>query len=90
VEAYRRIYPAAPLPDQGAASTYDVIRLLAQAIDAAGTDRSRIRNALAGIGTRTPAFEAAIGRVAFDSVGDVPSLGARIGVVRHGELEPAE
>jgi branched-chain amino acid transport system substrate-binding protein len=90
VEAYRRIYPAAPLPDQGAASTYDVIRLLAQAIDAAGTDRSRIRNALAGIGTRTPAFEAAIGRVAFDSLGDVPSLGARIGVVRHGELEPAE
>jgi branched-chain amino acid transport system substrate-binding protein len=90
VDAYRRGYPTAPLPDQGAASTYDVIRLLGQAIDAGGTDRTRIRNALAGIGTRTPAFDAAIGHVAFDSLGDVPSLGARIGVVRHGELEPAE
>jgi branched-chain amino acid transport system substrate-binding protein len=90
VEAYRRGYPTAPLPDQGAASTYDVIRLLGQAIDAGGPDRTGVRNALAGIGTRTPAFDAAIGRVAFDSLGDVPSLGVRIGVVRHGQLEPAE
>jgi branched-chain amino acid transport system substrate-binding protein len=90
VDAYQRGYPAAPLPDQGAASTYDVIRLLGQAIGAGGTDRARIRDALAGIGTRTPPFDAAIGRVAFDSLGDVPSLGARIGVVRHGALEPAE
>lgn len=90
VEAYRREYPAAPLPDQGAASTYDVVRLLARSIEAAGADRARIRNAMAGIGTRTPPFDAAIGRITFDSLGDVPSLGARIGIVRHGELEPAE
>jgi branched-chain amino acid transport system substrate-binding protein len=90
VGAYRREYPSAPPPDQGAASTYDVVRLLGQSIKTAGLDRDRIRYAVAGIGTRTPAFEAAVGPIAFDAHGDVPSLGARIGVVRHGELEPAE
>jgi branched-chain amino acid transport system substrate-binding protein len=90
VEAYRTAYPAAPPPDQGAASTYDVVRLVERAIAAGGPDRARIRYAMAGIGTRTPPFEAAIGRIAFDSLGDVPSLGARIGIVRRGELEPAE
>lgn len=90
VDAYRRGYPTAPPPDQGAASTYDVVRLLGRAIATAGADRGQVRDALAGIGSRTPPFEAAIGRVSFDSLGDVPTLGARIGVVRHGELEPAE
>jgi len=90
VEAYRRRYPSAPLPDQGAASTYDVVRLLGRVISAAGVGRRPVRDALAGVGTQTAPFDAAIGPVAFDSLGDVPSLGAKIGLVRHGRLEPAE
>lgn len=90
VAAYRREYPDAPPPDQGAASTYDVVRLLGRSIEAAGVDRDRIRRAVAGIGTHSPAFDAAVGSISFDAHGDVPSLGARIGVVRHGQLEPAE
>jgi branched-chain amino acid transport system substrate-binding protein len=90
VNAYRHEYPSAPPPDQGAASTYDVVRLLAKSIQDAGANRERIRSVIAGTGTRTPPFDAAIGPISFDSLGDVPSLGARIGVVRHGELEPAE
>jgi branched-chain amino acid transport system substrate-binding protein len=90
VSAYQREYPDAPPPDQGAASTYDDVRLLGQSIQQAGANRDRLRSVVAGIGSRTPAFEAAIGPISFDRYGDVPSLGVRIGIVRNGELEPAE
>jgi ABC-type branched-subunit amino acid transport system substrate-binding protein len=49
-----------------------------------------VRSALAAIGTTSPAFEGATGRVAFDSLGDVPASEVHIGVVRGGTIRLAE
>ncbi len=89
VVAYRSAYPGAGLPDQGAAATYDAVRLLAKVIGDAGTSRASVREALARVGAPDPVFEGVVGRIAFDSNGDVPSLGVRIGVVRSGRLVDA-
>ncbi len=90
VEAYRRKYPDAGLPNQPAAATYDAIYLLREVIGRAGIDREAVRSALAGVGTTTPAFEGVTGRLAFDSLGDVPASEVHIGVVRAGSLRLAE
>lgn len=90
VEAYRRKYPGQGWPNQPAAATYDAINLLAAVIARAGTGRAAIRDALAGVGTRTPAFEGVTGRIGFDSLGDVPGSEVHMGVVRSGELRLAE
>jgi branched-chain amino acid transport system substrate-binding protein len=73
------------LPDQRAAGTYDAVRLVAAAVAAAGTDRERVREWLAGVGTRRPAFDGVTGRIAFDENGDVDKP-VTIGVVRDGML----
>lgn len=86
VLAYRKRFPDAGWPDQGAASTYDAVHLLATVIQEAGTDRKAVRNRLAGTGTTYPAYAGAVGRVVFDSVGDAPSVKVRIGRVRDGML----
>jgi branched-chain amino acid transport system substrate-binding protein len=85
VAAYRRAYPDAGLPDQGAASSYDAVRMLASAARG-GEGRSQLRDRLAGVGTTVTPFEGVVGTVGFDSLGDVPTLAVRIGVVRRGEL----
>jgi len=90
IEAYRRKYPDAGLPNQPAAATYDAIYLLREVIARAGTRRAAVRSALAAIGTTSPAFEGATGRVAFDSLGDVPAGEVHIGVVRAGTIRLAE
>jgi branched-chain amino acid transport system substrate-binding protein len=66
-----------------------VVHLLAQAIEAVGPDRARVRDYLARVGTTTPAFEGATGRIAFDEHGDVPGKEVAIGVVRNGRLVSA-
>jgi branched-chain amino acid transport system substrate-binding protein len=90
VAAYQRKYPDAGLPNQPAAATYDAIYLLREVIARAGTDRRAVRDMLAGVGTTTPAFEGVTGRIAFDSLGDVPASDVHIGVVRAGTLRLAE
>ena len=89
VEAFRRKYPGAGMPNQPAAATYDAIHLLRGVIARAGTDRQAVRRALAGVGSETPAFEGVTGVVAFDAVGDVPDQNVYIGRVRGGEVEVA-
>ncbi|MEP6572399.1 MAG: ABC transporter substrate-binding protein [Gemmatimonadota bacterium] len=89
VAAYRRRYPGAGLPDQGAAASYDAVYLVASAIARAGNDRRRVRDALSEIGTGAPAFDGVVGRLAFDANGDVPDVPVRIGMVHAGELVPA-
>lgn len=89
VEAYRKAYPDAGLPDQGAASSYDAVRLLALAASG-GDSRSQLRDRLAAVGTTVSAFDGAVGTLGFDSLGDVPTLAVRIGVVRQGELVPTD
>ena len=86
VLAYQKRFPDAGWPDQGAASTYDAVRLLAVVIKEVGTGRKAVRNRLAGTGTSHPAYAGAVGQVVFDSVGDAPSVKVRIGRVRDGVL----
>ncbi len=90
VSAYQQAFPRAGPPDQGAAATYDAIYLLAKVLGEAGSDRQRVRTTLARIGNDDPAYEGVVGRVAFDSLGDVPDLKVQIGVARSGVLVPAE
>jgi branched-chain amino acid transport system substrate-binding protein len=90
VEAYRRKYPDAGLPNQPAAATYDAIYLLRDVVARAGTRRAAIRDALANVGTGAPAFEGVTGRVVFDSLGDVPASEVHIGVVHNGAIGLAE
>lgn len=89
VAAYKKAYPDAGLPDQGAASSYDAVRLLAGAARGA-EDRRQLRDRLAGVGVSQGPFEGVVGRLGFDSLGDVPTLAVRVGVVRRGELVLAD
>jgi branched-chain amino acid transport system substrate-binding protein len=89
VAAYQRRYPGLGLPNQPAAATYDAIRLLADVIGRAGTDREAVRAALAEVGTAVPAFTGVTGSIAFDQVGDVPDGQVYVTVVRDGRIELA-
>ncbi len=73
-------------PNDVAGLTYDVMQLLAQAIDAVGPDRRAIRDYLASVGPSRPAFDGVSGRIAFDSSGDVPGKPLTIAIVRNGKL----
>jgi branched-chain amino acid transport system substrate-binding protein len=91
VRAYRAKYPDAGLPNQPAAAAYDAVYLLRDAITRAGSDdREAIRRAVAAVGTTAPAYEGVIGRIAFDSLGDVPAAPVHISVVRNGTVQYAE
>ncbi len=90
VEAFRRKYPAAGLPNQPAAATYDAVYLLRDVIGRVGSKREAVRRALAGVGSATPPFEGVTGTVAFDASGDVPNQNVYIGLVRRGQIEVAE
>lgn len=90
VDAYRRKYPDAGLPNQPAAATYDAIYLLRDVIARAGTRRDAVRDALSAVGRGAPAFEGVTGRVVFDSLGDVPASEVHIGVVHDGGIRLAE
>ncbi len=90
VEAYHARYPDAGPLDQPSAATYDIVYLLRRVLAQAGSDRQAVRDALARVGSADPAFAGVTGRIAFDSLGDVPSLEVRMGVVQNGVLRPAE
>jgi branched-chain amino acid transport system substrate-binding protein len=89
VEAYRKKYPDAGMPNQPAAATYDAIYLLRDVIARAGSDRQALRRALAGVGSEVPAFEGVTGVVAFDAAGDVQGQNVYVGQVRGGAVEVA-
>lgn len=90
VNAYRRAYPEAGLPDQGSAASYDAVRLLASAIKNGGATRKGVWKAMSKVGNGEPSFDGVVGRIAFDVNGDVPGLGVRIGMAREGSLVPAD
>lgn len=73
-------------PNDVAALTYDVVQLVARAVDAVGPDRDRIRAFLAQVGRRRPPFEGVTGRIVFDSAGDVHNKPLTIAVVHGGRL----
>ena len=86
VAAYAAKYPDAPVPNQPAAATYDAVYLLARAIEEGGPNRESVRRALDRVGHGAAAFEGATGRIAFDSLGDVPDKQVYITVVRNGAV----
>ncbi len=87
VEAYRRAYND-EVPDHRGAGAYDIVYLLKEALDAVGTNRSRLRTYLARVGPRTP-FEGVTGTIAFDENGDVADKPVFIGVIRNHQLVTA-
>jgi urea transport system substrate-binding protein len=87
VQAFRRKYPTAGLPNQPAAATYDAIFLLRDVIARVGSSRRAVRRELAGVGSVTPPFEGVTGTVAFDANGDVPNQNVYMGLVRGGSVE---
>lgn len=85
VRAYRTAYRN-ELPDHRGAGTYDILHLLAQAMEAVGPDRGRIRDYVARVGRDIEPFEGVTGLIAFDENGDVPQKDVVIGVVSDGRL----
>jgi branched-chain amino acid transport system substrate-binding protein len=89
LQAYRKKFPAAGLPNQPAAATYDAVYLLRDVIARAGTKRRAVRRELARVGSGAPAFRGVTGVVTFDAKGDVPNQTVYIGVVRNGSVRLA-
>ena len=89
LEAYRKKFPTAGLPNQPAAATYDAVYLLRDVIARAGTKRQAVRRELARVGSGAPAFRGVTGVVAFDAKGDVPNQAVYIGVVHNGAVRLA-
>jgi branched-chain amino acid transport system substrate-binding protein len=89
LQAYRKKFPSAGLPNQPAAATYDAVYLLRDVIARAGPKRQAIRRELSRVGTSAPAFKGVTGTVAFDVRGDVPSQPVYIGVVQEGVVRLA-
>lgn len=85
VTAYARAF-GGDVPDHRGAGAYDIVHLVAQAVAAVGTDRARVRDWLAGVGTAHAAYDGVTGRIAFDAHGDVPAKDVVIGVVHGGRL----
>jgi branched-chain amino acid transport system substrate-binding protein len=89
LQAYRKKFPSAGLPNQPAAATYDAVYLLREVIARAGPKRQAVRRELARVGSGAPSFRGVTGVVAFDSRGDVPNQAVYIGVVRNGAVRLA-
>jgi branched-chain amino acid transport system substrate-binding protein len=89
LQAYRKKFPGAGLPNQPAAATYDAVYLLREVISRAGSKRSAVRKELARVGGGAPAFRGVTGTVAFDAKGDVPNQPVYIGVVHGGAVRLA-
>lgn len=90
VAKYRAAFPQEPPPNQTAVATYDAVHLLARVIGEVGTDRKAIRDALAQVGTARPAYEGISGKIAFDSVGDVPEKQVLIAQAHGGVVHAVE
>lgn len=90
VANYRAEFPSEPAPNQTAVATYDAVNLLAKIIADVGTDRRKIRDALAQVGTGRPAYDGVAGKIAFDSLGDVPEKQVLIAQAHNGVSRAVE
>jgi branched-chain amino acid transport system substrate-binding protein len=88
--AYAQRYPDAGPPNGSGAASYDAVYMLRDVISRVGTQRKKVRDAFAEIGRSAPAHEGAMGTLAFDENGDVPSLRIYMGVVHNGRMTMAE
>ena len=85
VADYARAFPG-QRPDHRGAGAYDIVLLLARAIDRAGADRRAIRDYLARVGRGQPPYDGVTGTIAFDGNGDAAGKTVVIGIVRNGRL----
>jgi branched-chain amino acid transport system substrate-binding protein len=85
VQAYRSVYGQAP--DAYAALTYDAVMLLAQAARDVGFERERIRDYLASVGSRRPAYRGVSGLITFDENGDAAGKGFAVGRIAGDGIE---
>jgi branched-chain amino acid transport system substrate-binding protein len=88
VTAYKARYPGEPLPNQPAAASYDALHILAQVLKEHGTRRRDVRDGLLEVNLQHP-YDGVTGRIAFDSLGDVPTREVYVAVVRNGALRLA-
>ncbi len=88
VRSYRSAF-SNQLPDHRGAGAYDIIHLLAQAIEEVGLERSGIQDYLSRVGRDIVPFEGVTGTIRFDLNGDVESKDVVIGVVAGGRLVTA-
>jgi branched-chain amino acid transport system substrate-binding protein len=88
VTAYRQAH-GGQYPDHTAAGAYDIVYLIANAVDGAGPARAGIIAYLSGLGTETEPFEGATGTIAFDEDGNLQRTSVEIGVVSDGVVVSA-
>jgi len=82
VKAYRDANSGAS-PDHRGAGAYDIIYILARAINEVGADRHAIVEYLEGLGTTSAPYEGVTGRIIFDAEGDPKEKPVAVGVVRN-------
>ena len=80
IAAYRARFEGAPTHQS--ALSYDAAMLIGRAVLAVGPDRRRVRDRIAGTGTRSPAHAGVTGPIRFDPQGDVVDKPVFIGEVR--------
>ena len=85
VDAYAAAY-GGRVPDHRAAGTYDIVHLLARAIEEIGPDRDALQQYLAGVGIDRPPYEGVTGTIAFDENGDVQGRQVALGRTFEGRL----
>jgi branched-chain amino acid transport system substrate-binding protein len=90
VQRYHQAFPSIRPPNQTAVASYDIVKMLAQLIGDVGTGRKALRNAVAEVGTKRPAFSGVAGPIAFDANGDVPAKKVLIATVRGGAVHLVE
>lgn len=83
---WARRHPGAPLPNQPAAATYDVVHLLAATLRQSGADRAHLLTALATVGSGSPAHEGVTARIGFTPDGDLAVPHVDLAVVQDGRL----
>lgn len=78
-EAYRQRFGSMPSPQ--AALSYDAALVIGEAAFAAGADRRKVRDWIAGVGRDHPAIDGVTGAIQFDGEGDAVGKTVVIGMV---------
>ena len=88
VKAYRDANSGAS-PDHRGAGAYDIVYILARAINEVGADRHAVVEYLEGLGTTSAPYEGVTGRIIFDAEGDPKEKSVAVGVIRNRAIVTA-
>jgi branched-chain amino acid transport system substrate-binding protein len=84
LEKYKNIYSKDPAVDYDMGSSYDRVYIIMQAIEAVGTNPTKIKDYL----YKMPSFTGAIGTYRFDKNGDEVGVGSINVIIQNGEKIP--